>query len=56
MHGELVVVLHTDTSYHMLCCALIGEKGGKVCFQKSDSCDIQLHSNVCRQEKFEASI
>ena len=56
MHSKTIVVIHTKTSQRVLCCALIGDKGGKVCFHTAGTCDVQSHSIVCRSAKFEASI
>ena len=40
----------------MLCCDLVVDKVGKVCFQTVGACDIHSHSNIRRRAKFEAGI
>ena len=42
--------------YHVLCCALIRYKVGKVCFQTTGTFDVQSHSKVRRRADFEAGI
>ena len=56
MNGKSVIVIHTKTPYHVLCCALIGDEGGKVCFKMTGACDVQSHSNVRSRAKIEAGI
>ena len=51
-----VIVLHTNTLYHAFCCALIVEKGGKVCFQTAGTCDFQVCSNILLLKKLEVGI
>ena len=56
MHGKSVVVINTKTLYREFCCALIGDEGEKVYFQTAGAFDIQLYSNVCLWERFEAGM
>ena len=42
--------------YRVLCCDLVVDKVGKVCFQTVGACDIHSHSNIRRRAKFEAGI
>ena len=56
MHGKSFVILHMKTLYRALCCAFIGDEGGKVWFQTAGACNVQSHSKIRRRAKLEASI
>ena len=47
--GKSVIVLHDKTLRHLLCCAPIGEEGGKVCLQPIRECKLQAHSAPSRR-------
>ena len=49
-------MIHTKTLYHVLLIYLIGDEGGKVCFQTAGACDVQPHSNVRLRENLKAGI
>ena len=55
-HCKLGVMLHTNNSDRALCCAFIGDEGGRVCFQTAGACDVQFHSNDRRRAKLKAGI